>query len=552
MAALALSAPTAHACGGFFCNVAQPVDQSAEEIVFRHDPDAGTVTMHVRISYEGPSDGFAWVVPVPEEPTLEIGTNALFPVLSRLRAQWQLNRDFDACDVMFASAADTTSSGGGFGVDVLSEGIVGPYETAVLDATDASGLVGWLHANAYDVPDNVDEVLAPYIADGMYFVALKLAKDRDTGDLQPLAMTWHGKSLSIPIQLTSIAATEDMGLRVYVLGEHRAVPQSYFHLVLNHLAVDWWTGGGNIEDVVTRAANEAGGHGFFTDYAGSTELVRNQLYFQGWDQLPALIAGDSDPLSVVQALVDQGVPLDDDTLGVLADAFGLSEVSGSGFDLVDLVNCVQPSFSGYYYYPTAECSDADLEAITFDPVALAADLEARVLEPRKRTDAMIAASPMITRLTSSVSPVEMTVDPTFVLNPSMADVPLVRAANEQYWCGGIGENRDLFDASRTLTLQDGRSVDLPSLNDLAEQNLTSIQWLEQQGLTEPANARIEQAGPVGPPEVVVDNTELLFDQVADLVGGQCGCQAPLTGGTGLAGLGLGLVAALRRRRVSAR
>ena len=56
LAAFALAVPgIAQACGGFFCNQAEPIDQAGEEILFAVDGDAGTTEMHVKVQYEGPA-----------------------------------------------------------------------------------------------------------------------------------------------------------------------------------------------------------------------------------------------------------------------------------------------------------------------------------------------------------------------------------------------------------------------------------------------------------------------------------------------------------------
>lgn len=550
LAATLLAPSVAEACGGFFCSSARPVDQAAEEVVFAVAD--GTVTMHVKIAYTGEAEDFAWVVPVPQVPDLEIGTDALFPILSQLRARWNLARDLGDCDLDLAvpSAGGDDDDGRGEGVEVVSTGVVGPYETAVLQATDSGELLEWLGDNGYDLPADLDGALAPYVADGMYFVALKLAKDEDVGDLEPIVLTYPGTQPAIPIQLTSIAATEDMRLRVYLLGEHRAVPESYLHLVLNELAIDWWTGGANVEAVITRAANEAGGHGFFTDYAGSTEPIRGQLWTAAWDRIDDDLLAVADATGVFEVLVASGLPFDDAVLGVLSDHLDLPRESSAGLDLLDVLGCLAPY--GYYYGYGGyggDCYVEELAAIEVDGAALAADFEAQVLEPRRRTEAMLGAHPRITRLTSDVSPIEMTVDPTFVFNADLRDVELQRDATEEYDCGA---GADLFEAPRRLRLSDGRVVPLPSIDELAELGLTEIQWLEQRGLTTPANARIERTGASGEPEVLTDNAGLLqtqLDALGGLVKGDgCGCGSHGSGAAGLVGVGLALL--LRRRGVA--
>ena len=57
----------ARACGGFFCQ-AVPINQAAEQIIFRQNGDQ--VTAVVLIQYVGDAEDFSWVLPVPGVPSL--------------------------------------------------------------------------------------------------------------------------------------------------------------------------------------------------------------------------------------------------------------------------------------------------------------------------------------------------------------------------------------------------------------------------------------------------------------------------------------------------
>src|SRR5262249_2587210 len=60
------------ACGGFFCNQSQPVNQAAEGIVFADNGD-GTTTAVIQIMYDGPSESFSWLLPISSVPDPETG-----------------------------------------------------------------------------------------------------------------------------------------------------------------------------------------------------------------------------------------------------------------------------------------------------------------------------------------------------------------------------------------------------------------------------------------------------------------------------------------------
>ena len=71
--------PTALACGGFFCELALPVVQTGEAIVF--GVEGNKVTMHVQILYQGPAEGFSWVLPVPFKPNVAVGLDRIFTAM---------------------------------------------------------------------------------------------------------------------------------------------------------------------------------------------------------------------------------------------------------------------------------------------------------------------------------------------------------------------------------------------------------------------------------------------------------------------------------------
>ncbi|MEL6894336.1 MAG: DUF2330 domain-containing protein, partial [Actinomycetota bacterium] len=66
---------------------------------------------------------------------------------------------------------------------VVAQSQVGPYETLTLQASSSAGLLDFLQRNNYELPDELDAVLQPCVAEQAYFVALRLSKDRDVGDI---------------------------------------------------------------------------------------------------------------------------------------------------------------------------------------------------------------------------------------------------------------------------------------------------------------------------------------------------------------------------------
>ncbi|MCH7703185.1 MAG: DUF2330 domain-containing protein, partial [Planctomycetes bacterium] len=282
-------ASVTYACGGFFCQLV-PIDQAGEQIIFRQD--GTTVTAIVLIQYAGDADDFSWVLPVPGVPEFELASDLIFsPLEQASRPRFNLTTIGDGCGVPLSSATDSSD---GFaagpslddpeddgGVEVLETLVVGPFEIQVVSSDDPAAMAEWLEDNDYDLTDRGQELITPYVEEGMNFVAMRLLQDQGVGDIQPLKLVYQSETPMIPLRLTAVAAVPDMGILVWMLGDARAVPLNYLHLDVNYTKLDWYRGTSvayaDYQDLVTEAMDEAGGQGFVTDYAGTDLDLVSQL-----------------------------------------------------------------------------------------------------------------------------------------------------------------------------------------------------------------------------------------------------------------------------------
>ena len=237
---LVLSVPAARACGGFFCTTF-PMNQVAENILFVQGE--GTVTTHVQLLYSGTASDFAWILPLPSVPDLAVSHNQIFTRLQfATRPGFYLNfEDEDEAYCGFPELATVDiGSGGPPDVEVVAREQIGPYDTAVITSEDPQAIVDWLVENGYQLGELGVPLLTPYVEGDFFFLALKLAADREVGDLQPIAMTYAAETPGIPIRLTAVATVPDLGVIAWILGEHRAIPQNYLHVQINEALIDWF------------------------------------------------------------------------------------------------------------------------------------------------------------------------------------------------------------------------------------------------------------------------------------------------------------------------
>ena len=117
-------------------------------------------------SYSGDAKAFAWVVPVPSEPKLELSSAELFQELERTtKPQYEFpGREacFDPSDLLWAvfkgqlGAGGSAPEGARTGVDLRQQGSLGPYDYSVIAGDDATALVSWLRENGYRVVPEAD------------------------------------------------------------------------------------------------------------------------------------------------------------------------------------------------------------------------------------------------------------------------------------------------------------------------------------------------------------------------------------------------------------
>jgi hypothetical protein len=352
----------ARACGGFFCNASAPVNQAAERIIFAHGSD-GMFTAVIQIQYRGPAEQFSWVLPVPGIPEIGVSSDLAFDrLVARTNPTYTLRRrvegecrretfgDLGYADSVFADsgARDADSGADDAGtfvppVVVLDHGNVGPYDYDVIGveptSEDPAGAAfRWLERNGYDVGALAPDILRSYLEDGMNLVAFRLSKDDSSGTVRPVTLRYADECPSIPIRPTAVAATRDMGVLVWILGESRAIPSNYFDLELNEAYINWFSPASSYDRLVTMAADDAGGHGFVTELAGSADLLQGAIVTwaeeQAWsrflDDLPDLDDAELIGQSALRWSAWDG----------FQDALAASLVPPGGRTLAEVVQCL--------------------------------------------------------------------------------------------------------------------------------------------------------------------------------------------------------------------
>ncbi len=349
--------------------------------------DEDTVTAHVLITYNGGPATFAWTVPVPSVPELDISETMAFAILADATApvvtvdvrdrcpdpNWECryhpalscgtsnagDEQLDAASAVW-DEADASEGGGGYAspVTVLQTRQVGSYDTIVFSAEDAGETVTWLQDNGFIVNESMTPYMQPYLDAGMLFLAAKLVPGAGVDAIRPLKMTYQHDGPIIPLRLTAVAAEPHLAVTSYIFAEQVYVPrdQPLAQVGVGHITSA--NGRTNYPMALTRAIDEAGGDAFVVEYAGGTP----DLFPGGGECCDGdddwCWVGDDGACQCPQAEFDASDCAEID--GLVEAAQLLSEISGRQGKLTRLTTRLSP------------------EEMTFDPVFEPVDATTRV------------------------------------------------------------------------------------------------------------------------------------------------------------------------------
>ena len=205
-------------------------EPSQKAVIYHKD---GREKLILQVKYEGSAEDFAWIVPLPSQPQVEVvpiedNPFAELSLYTQQRRRWG-----------YRGRGDKKPNEQEESVTVLERKIVGVYDVSVLDANDAKALNQWLNKNGYSFPADRNDVLKHYTERSWKYVAMRidrkaLGTDKiqglKTGQLQPICFSFITETAVYPLRISSLNAGQTEIL-LYVLSN---VP-----LVLKHYAYTW-------------------------------------------------------------------------------------------------------------------------------------------------------------------------------------------------------------------------------------------------------------------------------------------------------------------------
>jgi len=223
---LSIAVVPALADGAFFALLGDDIFQPSQKAIILYENNREDLILAVK--YEGNADEFAWVIPVPNYPDIDVSDPDLFWELSQITTEDLPVRLGCARFVPLPLSP---------AVEVLERTIIGPYDVAILSAQDPTALVDWLNSNGYSFPEEGEKILDDYITKEWYFVATRINTGEEatglaTGTIEPLKLSFESDEIIYPLRITALSSKASEVL-LYVFADHKVVPREYQFLSLN-------------------------------------------------------------------------------------------------------------------------------------------------------------------------------------------------------------------------------------------------------------------------------------------------------------------------------
>jgi uncharacterized protein (TIGR03382 family) len=231
-AIFAFSSPATAFCGFYVAGGdAKLFNEATQVVLMRH---GNKTALSMQNNYQGPTEDFAMVVPVPQvlqKENVKTLEKAVFDKIDRLTAPrlveyWERDPCFKPEPVEYEAVAESgavPSSPTG-GVKVEAKFQVGEYDVVVLSADESTSLDKYLRQEKYNIPDGAAPYFKPYIESGMYFFVAKVNKkkvkfENGRAVLSPLRFDYESEDFQLPIRLGMINSSGKQDLIVYVLAQ---------------------------------------------------------------------------------------------------------------------------------------------------------------------------------------------------------------------------------------------------------------------------------------------------------------------------------------------
>jgi hypothetical protein len=302
-ACVALVDTDARACGGCFIPPNPP--PAERSVVTGHRMAFSISTTQTvlwdQITYSGNPREFAWVLPVKPGAVIQASRDEWFaaldaatqPVISA-PAQYAPQGGCGLLACGSSAAGSSPGAGGGGGsVQVLSQGVVGPYDTVTLQSSNPNALADWLTSHSFDIPASVEPTIAYYVSGGFDFIAVRLRPECGVSAMEPVRIVTPGADPTLPLRMVAVGSGTRVDLVLWILGEGRWEAQNFPNVTMDDTKLSWDYSRdlSNYADLSQTLMAQNGGRTWLTEYAqaidpyasgasyGTANPTLNQAYY---------------------------------------------------------------------------------------------------------------------------------------------------------------------------------------------------------------------------------------------------------------------------------
>jgi hypothetical protein len=311
------TADDAKACGGCFHQQTESTVVTDHRMAFSISPTQTILWDQIR--YQGSPKEFAWVLPVQPGARVELSSDRFIAALDALTqpqiiepiragssssgAGCSLGCSSSATSADFASRGSSTEPP----VQVVSESVVGPYQTVILRSQNPLALENWLTTNGYVLQASVKPIITQYVTEGLDFLALRLRPGVSVRAMEPVRVITPGADVSLPLRMVAAGVGASVGLTLFVIGEGRYRSANFPNVEIETKDLFWnfTTNRSNYQELSLLTMGKEGGRSWLTEASlPNSGPALQSLYVNGPSgpgtpsPLPPLDfdAGDPDPV----------------------------------------------------------------------------------------------------------------------------------------------------------------------------------------------------------------------------------------------------------------
>ncbi|NOU28130.1 MAG: DUF2330 domain-containing protein, partial [Polyangiaceae bacterium] len=332
LGALAGAEATARACGGCFI-------QNESTVVTDHRMAFSITKQRTilwdQIRYQGDPAEFVWVLPVKDGAKVELSRDEWIasldtmsqPVIQSPPLGGGGGSSGSGCGCSSTATSDSASFGGSTPpVQVVSQQVVGPYETVILRSKSPNALKDWLTTHGYQVPASVQPTVDAYVREGFDFLAMRLQPGKGVRAMKPVRVVTPGADVGLPLRMVAAGVGAYVGLTLYVLAEGRYHPQNFPDATIDFkkLVWDYGTNSSNYQALSLDAMAQNNGRSWLTEYANLVGTTKGKSASPTFG-LPSQNLADLyyqncyGPVPTFEPKADAGAGLDASTLADAGD-----------------------------------------------------------------------------------------------------------------------------------------------------------------------------------------------------------------------------------------